>query len=95
MDDRLRISTSLSSEPLPCSAPRLFVSRINRTGWLRVKDQCYVVGGKRTLAIPYLSIVRKKKRWDGEGSLQLYPAAPTQSSESFLSHSPTPGVEIF
>lgn len=61
MDDRLRISTSLSSEPLPCSAPRLFVSRINRTGWLRVKDQCYVVGGKRTLAIPYLSIVRKKK----------------------------------
>ena len=95
MDDWLRISTSLTSEPLPCSAPRLFVSRINRTGWLRVKDQCYVVGGKRTLAIPYLSIVRKKRGGEGTGSLQLYPAASTQSSESFLSHSPTLGVETF
>ena len=66
MDDWLRISTSLTSEPLPCSAPRLFVSRINRTGWLRVKDQCYVVGGKRTLAIPYLSIVRKKRGGGGD-----------------------------
>ena len=77
MDDQLRMSTSLTSEPLFCSALRLFVSRIKRTGWLSVKDQYYVVGGEKAIAIPYLSIVRKKEKkkgsWEGKGSLQLYP----------------------
>ena len=36
------------------------VSRIKRTGWLRVEDQYHVVGGEKATAIPYLSIVRKK-----------------------------------
>ena len=62
MDDQLRMSTSLTSEPLFCSALRLFVSRIKRTGWLSVKDQYYVVGGEKAIAIPYLSIVRKKEK---------------------------------
>lgn len=64
--------TSLISEPLPCSAPRSSVSRIKSIGWLRFKDQCYVVGRKKD-TIPYISTVRKKKRRMGEeGSLQLH-----------------------
>lgn len=61
----MRMSTSLTSEPLPCSALRCSVSRIKRSVWLRIKGQCCVVGGikKKKLAILYLSVVRKKKRW--------------------------------
>lgn len=99
MDDQLRMSTSLTSEPLFCSALRLFVSRIKRTGWLSVKDQYYVVGGEKAIAIPYLSIVRKKEKKKevgrGKALCSFILNASTQSWESLLSHAPTPGLEIF
>lgn len=98
MDDQLRMSTSLTSEPLSCSALRLFVSRIKRAGWLRVEDQYHVVGGEKATAIPYLSIVRKKNKKEvgrGEALCCFILNASTQSWESFLSRAPTPGEEIF
>lgn len=83
MDDQLRMSTCLTSEPLSCSALRLFASRIKRTGWLRVKDQYYVVGGEKAIAIPYLSIVRKEKKkkevWRGKALCSFILNAFTQS----------------
>ena len=77
MDDQLRMSTSLTSEPLFCSALGLFVSRIKRTGWLSVKDQYYVVGRRKgnSNSISKHSQKEKKKKgsWERKGSLQLYP----------------------
>ena len=72
MDDQLRMSTSLTSEPLFCSALGLFVSRIKRTGWLSVKDQYYVVGrrkGNSNSISKHSQKEKKKKRKLGEERL--------------------------
>lgn len=100
MDDQLRMSTSLTSEPLFCSALGLFVSRIKRTGWLSVKDQYYVVGrrkGNSNSISKHSQKEKKKKKEVGRGKAlcSFILNASTQSWESFLSHAPTPGLEIF
>lgn len=47
MGDKLRMSTFLTSEPLPYYEPRSFDSRIKRIELLRVKGQCYEAEGEK------------------------------------------------
>lgn len=74
MDDTLRMSTSVSSEPFPCSVLRCFVSRIKRTVSLRVKCQCYAVWGenKRNQQFCNSTWSGGKKKLE-EDPQQLYP----------------------